>query len=98
MRHTLRLYSKTTRCTFIKNQVGFPYKIKWENLGMDEIRVAEAVFRVIRERRQGVVDLMQYGSVKSLEQYRELMGNLEALNHVEQELKDLLDKQERSVD
>ena len=65
---------------------------------MDEIRVAEAVFRVIRERRQGVVDLMQYGSIKSLEQYRELMGNLEALNHVEQELKDLLDKQERSVD
>ena len=65
---------------------------------MDEIRVAEAVFRVIRERRQGVVDLMQYGSVKSLEQYRELMGNLEALNHVEQELKGLLDKQERSVD
>ena len=65
---------------------------------MDEIRVAEAVFRVIRERRQGVVDLMQYGNVKSLEQYRELMGNLEALNHVEQELKDMLDKQERSVD
>ena len=65
---------------------------------MDEIRVAEAVFRVIRERRQGVVDLMQYGNVKSLEQYHELMGNLEALNHVEQELKGLLDKQERSVD
>ena len=65
---------------------------------MDEIRVAEAVFRVIRERRQGVVDLMRYGNVKSLEQYRELMGNLEALNHVEQELKRLLDKQERSVD
>jgi hypothetical protein len=65
---------------------------------MDEIRVAEAVFRVIRERRQGVVDLMQYGNVKSIEQYRELMGNLEALNHVEQELKGLLDKQERSVD
>lgn len=65
---------------------------------MDEIRVAEAVFRVIRERRQGVVDLMQYGNVKSLEQYRELMGNLEALNHVEQELKGLLDKQERSND
>ena len=65
---------------------------------MDEIRVAEAVFRVIRERRKGIVNLMQYGNVKSLEQYRELMGNLEALNHVEQELKDLLDKQERSVE
>tara|TARA_B100000780_G_scaffold246060_1_gene190412 strand:+ start:1137 stop:1334 length:198 start_codon:yes stop_codon:yes gene_type:complete len=65
---------------------------------MDEIRVAEAVFRVIRERRKGIVNLMQYGNVKSLEQYRELMGNLDALNHVEQELKDLLDKQERSVE
>jgi len=29
-----------------------------------------------------------------MEQYRELMGNLEALNHVDQELKDLLEKQE----
>ena len=65
---------------------------------MNEIYIAEAVFRIIKERRQGVVDLMQYGNVKSMEQYRELMGNMEALNHVEQELKGLLDKQERSVD
>jgi len=65
---------------------------------MDEIYIAEAVFRIIRERRQGVIDLMQFGNVKSMEQYRELMGNLEAMNHVEQELKGLLDKQERSID
>ncbi len=65
---------------------------------MDEIHTAEAVFRILRERRQGVTDLMIYGNVKSMEQYRELMGNLECLNHVEQELKGLLDKQERSVD
>ena len=61
---------------------------------MDEIYVAEAVFRIIKDRRQGVVDLMQFGNVASMEQYRELMGNMEALNHVEQELKGLLDKQE----
>ncbi len=65
---------------------------------MDDIYIAEAVFRVLRERRQSVVDLMIYGNVKSMEQYRELMGNLECLNHVEQELKSLLDKQERSND
>mgnify|MGYP001181123330 FL=1 len=65
---------------------------------MDEIHTAEAVFRILRERRQGVTDLMIYGNVKSMEQYRELMGNLECLNHVEQELKGLLDKQERSND
>jgi hypothetical protein len=53
---------------------------------------------MIRERRQTIVDQMQYGNVKSIEQYRELMGNLDALNHVEQELKGLLDKQERSID
>tara|TARA_R100001377_G_C3177895_1_gene105480 strand:- start:774 stop:971 length:198 start_codon:yes stop_codon:yes gene_type:complete len=65
---------------------------------MDEIHTAEAVFRIIRDRRQGIVDLMMYGNVKSMEQYRELMGNMESLNHVEQELKNLLDKQERSND
>ena len=64
---------------------------------MDDIYVAEAVFRILRERRQGILDLMQYGNVKSMEQYRELMGNMDALNHVEQELKSLLDKQEQSV-
>ena len=63
---------------------------------MNEIRTAEAVFRIIRERRQGCVDYMQNGNVKSMEHYRELMGNLECLNHVEQELKSLLDKQEQS--
>ena len=65
---------------------------------MEDIYLAEAVFRILRERRQGIVDLMIYGNVKSMEQYRELMGNLECLNHVEQELKGLLDKQERSND
>ena len=61
---------------------------------MDEIYVAEAVFRIIRERRFGIVDLLQYGNVKSMEHYRELMGNIDSLNHVEQELKGLLEKQE----
>jgi hypothetical protein len=33
-----------------------------------------------------------------MEQYRELMGNMDSLNHVEQELKGLLEKQEQSDD
>ena len=65
---------------------------------MSDIYLAEAVFRIIRERRQGCVDYMQNGNEKSMEHYRELMGNLECLTHVEQELKSLLDKQERSDD
>ena len=65
---------------------------------MDDIYIAEAVFRIIKEHRQGVIDHLQFGNVKSMEHYRELMGFLDGLNRVEQELKGLLDKQERSVD
>ena len=65
---------------------------------MDEVYFAEAVFRIVKERRQAIYDLLIYDNVNSMEQYRELMGNLKALDHVEQELKSLLDKQERSDD
>ena len=65
---------------------------------MDEIYFAEATFRIIKERRKAVQDLLIYDNVKNMEQYRELMGNLKSLDHVEQELKGLLEKQERSND
>ena len=65
---------------------------------MDEVYFAEAVFRIVKERRQAIYDLLIYDNVSSMEQYRELIGNLKALDHVEQELKSLLDKQERSDD
>ena len=65
---------------------------------MDEIYFAEAAFRIIKERRRSVQDLLIYDNVKNMEQYRELMGNLKSLDHVEQELKGLLEKQERSND
>ena len=65
---------------------------------MSDIFVAEAVIRLIKDHRQTVVDQLKYGNVKSMEHYRELMGNLDALNYVEQELKSLLNKQERIDD
>ena len=65
---------------------------------MNEIFIAEAVYRIIRERRQEIVDTLIYNQVTSMEQYRELMGYINALNHVEQELSNLLDKQEQSDD
>tara|TARA_R110000796_G_scaffold154540_1_gene271244 strand:+ start:7158 stop:7352 length:195 start_codon:yes stop_codon:yes gene_type:complete len=64
---------------------------------MDVLYVAEAVFKIIKERRQGIVDLLIHDNVNSMEQYRALMGNLESLLYVEQELKSLLDKQEQSL-
>ena len=63
---------------------------------MSDIFIAEAVLRIIKDKRNNIVDLLQYGNVKSMENYRELMGNLEALTYVEQELKSLLNKQEQN--
>ena len=65
---------------------------------MSDIYVAEAVYRIIRERRQAITDLLMYNNVKSMEHYRELLDNVDCLNHVEQELKSLLDKQEQLDD
>ena len=65
---------------------------------MDEVFFADAVLRIVRDRRLAVQDLLIYDNVKNMEQYRELMGNLKALDHVEQELKSLLEKQERMND
>lgn len=65
---------------------------------MSDIYLAEAVYRVIREQREAIVDCLKYDGVKTMEHYRELMGMLTALSHVEQELKSLLDKQEHIDD
>ena len=62
------------------------------------IHVAESVFRIVREHRATIENLLVYDNVKNMEQYRELMGQLKALEYVEQELKSLLEKQEQIDD
>ena len=59
-----------------------------------EIYLAEAVFRVINERRKIVFDVLQFNSVKDMEHYKQLMGEMEALEYIENEIKDLLNRQE----
>jgi hypothetical protein len=65
---------------------------------MSDIYLSEAVFRLIREQRTAIVDCLQYNGVKTMEHYREMMGMMTALDHIEQELKSLLDKQEQLND
>ena len=43
---------------------------------MDEIYFSEAVFRVIRDQRHAVQDLLISDNVKNKEQYLKLMDNL----------------------
>ena len=65
---------------------------------MSDIYLAEAVYRIIREQRKAITDCLEYDGVKTMEHYRELMGMLTALSHVEQELNSLLSKQEQLDD
>ena len=62
---------------------------------MDVVQLAQAIYRIIDDRKSFEQEQLLFDQIKNMEQYREMMGNLSALNHVEQELKGLLDKQER---
>ena len=62
---------------------------------MDGVQLAPAFYRILEDRKSFVQEQLLFDQIKNMEQYREMMGNLSALNHVEQELKGLLDKQER---
>ena len=65
---------------------------------MTEIYLAEAIFRGIRERRNILQDALVFGEVKNMEHYKEIIGGIKTLEHIEQELKSLLDKQEQVDD
>ena len=63
---------------------------------MDEIFFAEATFRIIRERRENILDILQYNNVKDMEHYKFLMGRLEGYKFVEMAISDLLKKNSNS--
>tara|TARA_R110002167_G_scaffold194198_2_gene396837 strand:- start:620 stop:817 length:198 start_codon:yes stop_codon:yes gene_type:complete len=65
---------------------------------MDAIYISEYVIKIIKDRRNHILDMLSSDSVKNMEHYKELMGNLSSLEHIEQELKSLLNKQERLDD
>ena len=64
-------------------------------MSKSEIYLAEAVFRIINERKKQISEALLYDNVKNMEQYRQLMGERKALEYVDDELKDLLDRQEK---
>lgn len=65
---------------------------------MEDIYIVQFVQRTIKDRRTQVLDVLENNMVNSMEHYRELMGNLDALNFISQELSGLLEKQEQFDD
>ena len=61
---------------------------------MDVFRLIDAIQKVIRNRKQSVREILESNGVQSMEQYQKLMGEMDALFYVEQELTSLIQKQE----
>jgi hypothetical protein len=62
---------------------------------MNEIYLAQAVFRLIKERRELIRETLEFDNVKDMEHYKGLMGELKSLDYLEGEIKNLLDKREQ---
>ena len=65
---------------------------------MDVINLIQAIQKTIRDRRQNVREVLESNSIQNMEQYQHLMGELDALFYVEQELSGLIEKQEQFND
>ena len=65
---------------------------------MDTLPVAIFVQRTIEDRRQHILDVLENNGIQNMEQYATLMGELNALELVRQELTSLLEKQEHMDD
>ena len=63
---------------------------------MDAIYLAEKLFRVIRTRQTQINEIILNNQVKDWNDYQNHLGQLETLNYIEQELSDLLKKQEQN--
>ena len=63
---------------------------------MDSIVLAEKIFRIIRTRQTQINEIITGNQVKDWNDYQNHLGQLDTLNYIEQELSDLLKKQEQN--
>jgi|TARA_R100001163_G_C5010458_1_gene156558 hypothetical protein len=61
---------------------------------MDYILLTQHIQKTIKERKSIILNVLENNGIKNMEQYRELMGELNGLNYISQELTGLLEKQE----
>ena len=63
---------------------------------MDAVRLVERIFKIIRTRQTQINEIVISNQVKDWNDYQNHLGQLETLNYIEQELSDLLKKQEQN--
>jgi|TARA_R100001460_G_scaffold97011_2_gene139484 hypothetical protein len=57
---------------------------------LDGIKIAEYFFKTLRERERNAVDIIAGGNIKSMEDYKYVMGELSAIRSLQQDLKETL--------
>ena len=57
---------------------------------MDGIKLAEYFLKTLRERERNAVDIIASGNIKSMEDYKYVMGELSAIRSLQQDLKETL--------
>ena len=62
---------------------------------MDVVRLVERIVKIIRARQTQVIEIITSNQVKDWNDYQNHLGQLDTLNYIEQELSDLLKKQEQ---
>ena len=59
---------------------------------MDGILLGEHLLKSIKERRNRVSEMLVTGTAKNFEEYKQLVGNVESLDYIGQELREILEK------
>ena len=65
---------------------------------LDGLQVVQFIQRTIKERLTLILSLLENNGLKTMEDYRFLMGELSSLNVISQELSGLLEQQEQLDD
>jgi len=63
---------------------------------MDSIYLVDRLYKIIRTRQTQINEIITGNQVKDWNDYQNHLGQLDTLNYIEQELSDLLKKQEQN--
>jgi len=65
---------------------------------VDPLWLADKVYKLIREKREQLAEIMVGGGVKDMEHYQNLRGQVEVLDYFESEFQNIIGKSTEDVD
>tara|TARA_R100000365_G_C2727284_1_gene58286 strand:+ start:796 stop:984 length:189 start_codon:yes stop_codon:yes gene_type:complete len=61
---------------------------------VDGILLAQHLNKMIDERRARISEMLLSGSIKDISEYKQLVGSIESLDYIRDEIREILDKTE----